>query len=385
MTPISDTAVGELPSARPPARRARGRSVPSPTWRALLYGALGVLAIYLTPFVADAFMLRMLATALIAAIALLGLNVLFGYAGQISVGHAAFLGLGAYVAAIFVQRTHLSYAAAIPAAMAVSFVVGIVVSAPALRVRGLYLAMVTVATGVVFPGVVRRFSSLTNGDLGMLQVQWNAPAWTGLFGVEGQIIWMFYVSGACLVVASLLAWNLAHSRIGRSMIALRDSEAAATSVGIPLVVTKSIAFGVAATLAALAGGLYAATVGIITPTQFGLLQSIELLVALLIGGVASIRGSLIGGFAYAFVPYYCARFASGDLAGAIFAVIILVFLYVAPRGICGLIDDVMDRTRPRRSPAPGSLSAATGEGTPSVPPPLSSRTFGTEKQGKVSQ
>ncbi len=303
------------------------------------------LLIYFAPYLLGSFALALLTNVLIAAIAVLGLNVLFGYTGQISIGHAAFLGIGAYTSAVLVERAGFPYPVAIGCAMAAAFLVGMVVAVPALRLKGLYLALLTLALGAVFPGVVRGLAVVTNGDLGMFGVQWRAPGWTGLYGPDGQVIWMFWVSGLCLLVCCVLIANTMASAVGRSLVAVRDNDLAAASAGISVARTKALAFAVAGALGALAGGLSAASVGVLTPGQFGLLQSIELIVAVVVGGVASVRGSVLGGVFYVVVPYYAAEFFSGAFAGVVFAVAIIVVLFFAPHGIDGLLVSVGRRLR----------------------------------------
>jgi branched-chain amino acid transport system permease protein len=336
-------ALPEMGTRRASPRRMSMARVPS----SLIWAVLGLVVVYYVPFAIGGSMLTLLLNSIIAAVAVLGLNVLFGYCGQISIGHAAFLGIGAYTSAILVSDSGLSYPLAILVSMGGAFAVGATVSIPALRLQGLYLALLTLAVGVVFPSIVRRFESITEGDRGMFGVQWKVPAWTGLVGFEGQTIWVFWMSGACLVLACVLVHNMVSSRVGRSLIAIRDHDLAAASAGIPIARTKAMAFGVAGALGALAGGLTAASVGVVTPGQFGLLQSIELLVAVVVGGVASIRGSIYGGLFYVFVPYYASEVTSGELAGAVFAVAIVLALFVAPRGIDGLAVDLWRRVVPR--------------------------------------
>ncbi|GAA1511715.1 branched-chain amino acid ABC transporter permease [Nocardioides humi] len=356
---MSDRSVVENETAMSPIEvrgedqaHSRGslRRVPVGTVLAVV---AGLAAVYFVPYVVSGSMLALMLSAVIAAIAILGLNLLFGYCGQISIGHAAFLGIGAYVSAVLVIESGWSYPVAVPVSMLVAFAVGATVSIPALRLKGLYLALLTLAVGVTFPSVVRRLEGITQGDRGMFGVQWRAPSWTGLVGFEGQIIWMFWTAGACLVLSCLVVHNIVSSRIGRSLVAIRDHEVAAASAGVPIARTKAMAFGTAGAFGALAGGLTAASVGVITPSQFGLLQSIELLVAVVVGGAASIRGSLYGGAFYVFIPYYASEVASGELAQAVFAVSILIALFVAPRGVDGLAVDLLRRVRGRRRSRPG--------------------------------
>ena len=303
----------------------------------LTAAVLGLVIVYYLPYAVSSFQLVLLTSAAGAAIAIMGLNLLVGYTGQISVGHAAFLGLGGYGAGVLVWKYHWSYVPAIVVSVVLAFVVGLAVSAPALRLRGLYLALVTLAVGAIFPGLLRRFASLTNGDNGIFNLQWQPPAWTGLYGLEGQQIWGFWVSGGCLVIAGLLMHNLVRSRIGRSLLAVRDHEIAAAASGIRISTVKALTFAVAGALGALGGALMVASIGVITPSQFGLEQSIELLVATVVGGAATLRGSIIGGAVYVYLPYYTSQFVSGPVAGVVFGGAIIVAVFVAPDGLDGLL------------------------------------------------
>ncbi len=298
---------------------------------------IGLVVVYYVPYVVPAYQLALLASAAAAAVAILGLNILFGYTGQISVGHAAFFGLGAYGAGILVSRFGWPYPLSILASMVMAFVVGLIVSIPASRLKGLYLALVTIAVGAVFPGLLRRFSSLTNGDNGVFNLQWQPPSWTGLYGLDGQQIWGFWVSGGCLVVACLVAHNLISSRVGRSLLAVRDHEVAAAATGVRVTTVKALSFAVAGALGALGGALATASIGVITPGQFGLEQSIELLVAMVIGGAATLRGSIIGGAVYVYVPYYTSQVFSGPVSGVLFGAAIIVAVFLTPNGIDGLL------------------------------------------------
>jgi branched-chain amino acid transport system permease protein len=320
----------------------------------LAVAIVGLLVVYYVPYVVSSFQLILLTSAASAAIAIMGLNLLFGYTGQISVGHAAFLGLGAYGTGVLISKYHWSYVPAILVSVALAFVVGLLISAPALRLRGLYLALVTLAVGAIFPGLVTRFASLTNGTNGIFNLQWQPPAWTRLYGLDGQQIWGFWVSGGCLVLAGLLVHNLVNSRVGRSLLAVRDHETAAAAVGIRVSTVKALTFAVAGALGALGGALIVTSIGVITPSQFGLLQSIELLVATVVGGAATLRGSIIGGAVYVYLPYYTSQVVSGPLAGVIFGVAIIVAVFVAPDGLDGLLVR-LTRMRPRapvRHPGP---------------------------------
>lgn len=303
----------------------------------LVATVLGLLGVYLVPFVVADYQLVLMTGAAGAAIAILGLNLLFGFTGQISVGHAAFFGVGAYGAGVLVSRYSWPYPAAMALSMVIAFVVGLVVSVPASRLKGLYLALVTLAVGAVFPALVRRFSSFTNGDNGIFNLQWQPPEWTGLYGLQGQQTWAFWVSGVCLVVACLVVHNLVHSRVGRSLLAVRDNEVAASSAGVRVARVKALSFATAGALGAFGGALATASLGVVTPAQFGLLQSIEFLVAMVIGGVATVRGSIIGGAIQIYLVYYTSQLFSGPISGVIFGGAIIAAVFMAPDGIDGLL------------------------------------------------
>lgn len=336
------------------ARRIRLRRLATLTPWSLVAAAVGLVVVYYLPYVLPSYQMVLLTSAAAAGVAILGLNILFGYTGQISVGHAAFFGLGAYGAGILVSRDGWPWPVSILVSMAIAFVVGLIVSIPAARLKGLYLALVTIAVGAVFPALLRRFTWLTNGDNGIFNLQWQPPAWTRLYGLDGQQIWGFWVSGACLVVACLLAHNLTTSRVGRSLLAVRDNEIAAAAAGVRVLTVKALSFAVAGALGALGGALSTASIGVIGPSQFGLQQSIELLVAMVIGGAATLRGSIIGGLVYVYVPYYTSQAFSGPISGVLFGAAIILAVFIAPNGIDGLIVRGIKALSPLR---PGRRSA----------------------------
>ena len=163
------------------------------------------------------------------AIAALGLNLLTGYNGQISIGHGAFFGVGAYTTAILVADHGWSHFATLPAAAILAFGLGVLVGLPALRIQGLYLALVTLALATVFPLVITRFTSVTGGTQGMRVPRFRAPSWTGLTDDQ----WKYYVLLAFAVIAFVLVRNLVKSRVGRAIIAIRDNETAAQALRSP--------------------------------------------------------------------------------------------------------------------------------------------------------
>jgi branched-chain amino acid transport system permease protein len=304
----------------------------------LLRAGLVVIVIFALPYLVPAFRLSQITSACILAAAVVGLNMLSGWGGQISLGHAAFFGLGAYTTGILMTKESLSAPEAMLIGIVVCFVVGVIVGMPALRLQGTYLAVVTLAVGVIFPSLVRRFASLTGGSAGLFGLQYNPPSGIGYFsGPNGRTIWMYWVSIVVLMLSCLVVWNLMRSRTGRAIIALRDNEAAAIVMGVNRTIVRTLLFGLSSGIAGLAGGVYAVNTGIITPDSFSLLLTIYFLVAMVLGGSASYWGPIFGGFAIYFVPVWTSDLANGPIAGLFFGTVIILMVFTMRSGLVGLI------------------------------------------------
>lgn len=305
------------------------------------------------PYLIPSFRLGQITAALILAIAVVALNLLSGFAGQISLGHAAFFGLGAYVTGVMQIEYGWSAIPTIVFGMVMSFVVGVMVGLPALRLRGMYLALVTLAVGVLFPSLIRRFDDLTGGATGLFGVEVNPPDIAYFSGHAGRTVWMYYVSIAGLVLACVVVWNLMRSRIGRAVVALKDHETAGIVVGVNRAFVRTVVFGISGALASLGGSLYALNVGILTPDSFSLLLTINLLVAMVLGGTASYWGPIFGAFIIYFVPIWSADLAQGPVAGALFGVVVIIMVFTLPTGLAGggkkLLAKVVVRSRPSMS------------------------------------
>lgn len=273
----------------------------------------------------------------IFAIAIAGLNVATGYVGLLSVGHSAFFGLGAYTTGVLVVKYEWDPLMTIPAALVLCLVVGLLVGLPALRIRGLYLAMVTLAFGVAFPEIIAHFDDLTGGAEGMTirRQQLRPPDWSGFtLGERGQ--WLYWL---CVVVLIIVMWavhNLVRGRYGMAMIAVRENEIAASASGIDIAVMKTTAFGVSGAITGVGGSLFAMYIGsLFAEGSFTLLAGITLLIGLVIGGEATRSGPLLGALAVVFVPYYTAELGQGQVAAVLFAVVLILVIFVAPAGIVG--------------------------------------------------
>jgi branched-chain amino acid transport system permease protein len=303
--------------------------------------ALAVVVVVLAlPYMVASFRLSQITSACILAAAVVGLNVLSGWGGQISLGHAAFFGLGAYTTGVLISKENMSVPLAFVVGMVICFVVGVIVGLPALRLQGTYLALVTLAVGVIFPSLVRRFDGLTGGSAGLFGLTYPAPNTPYFAGRAGLTVWMYWVSLVVLGLSCLVVWNLMRSRTGRSIIALRDNEAAAIVMGVNRTVVRTLLFGVSAAIAGLAGGVYAVNTGIITPDSFSLLLTIYLLVAMVLGGSASYWGPIFGGFAIYFVPLWTSDLAKGPIAGVVFGAVIILMVFTMRSGVVGLISRI---------------------------------------------
>jgi len=268
------------------------------------------------------------------AIALLGLNMLTGYNGQISLGHGAFYAIGAYTAAILMDKLGLPYWATIPIAGAVCFVVGFLFGLPALRLEGLYLALATFALGVAMPQILKHegLAHWTGGSQGVVIVKPEAPAWTGL----SQDQWLYFFTLAWVVVFFVVAWNLLRGRIGRAMVAIRDQPIAAQAMGVNTSLVKSLTFGVSALYTGAAGALGAIAVQFVAPDSFSIFLSITLLVGVVIGGLASISGAFFGAIFIQFIPNIADQISKAA-PWAIYGIFLIAFMYAMPTGVAGFL------------------------------------------------
>ena len=311
-----------------------------------LWVVVAVVAVAL-PFQLAPFRVDQMSSWLTLAIAAMGLNLLTGYNGQISVGHGALYGLGAYTAGLLVTKANMPLLVAVLAAGAMCFVAGVIIGLPALRIKGLYLALVTLAVATLFPLAVEQFSSITGGNQGLeirteqmyrgamrpRSVKFASP-FEGLADDQ----WKYLVFLAVTAVCFLLTRNLIKSRIGRAMVAIRDNETAAAVSGIPVARTKIYTFGVGSALAGIAGGLMALNLGTIYPSSFTISVSIYFLVAVVIGGSATIAGPIIGALIYgAFNDVLIPELPNQlqPASAVILGGLLIVQVLIAPGGVVG--------------------------------------------------
>jgi ABC-type branched-subunit amino acid transport system ATPase component/ABC-type branched-subunit amino acid transport system permease subunit len=294
--------------------------------------------------VANGYYVFVIGTLALTAIVGIGLNVLLGLAGQISFGHVGFYAIGAYAVAILTTKAGLNFWLALSLAAALAGVTGALLALPAVRVRGPYLAMVTIAFGFIVEHSAVELRELTGGQNGIMGIP--SPAAMGVtFGERGVTLLAIAIA-AVLLYAS---WRLSMSAWGQAMRAVKDSETAAESIGLNPVAIKTVAFGISAFCAGIAGGLFAPLSGFVTPSTFAFLQSILFVLVVMVGGAGTVAGPLIGAAVVVLLPEALAGLAEYRLL--FFGGLMLLVLWVAPEGIVGAAARLVAR---RATPWPAS-------------------------------
>jgi branched-chain amino acid transport system permease protein len=298
--------------------------------------AVGIAVLCIVPFWISPYGTFQLTLVLINSIVLLGLNLLTGYGGQISIGHGAFYAIGAYLAAILVTRFGVPYLATVPIAAVVCFFVGVLFGLPALRLDGHYLALATFSLAIAVPSLLKAkfLEWLTNGVEGIRLPTPKPPL--SLPVTRDQ--WLFFVTLFFAIIAVVIIHNLVRGKIGRALIAVRDHPVAARAMGINVAFVKTVTFGISVAFAATGGALSAIVVRFVAPESFDVFVSISFLVGIVIGGIASIPGSIIGGAFILFVPNI-AQEMSKAAPWALYGVLMIAFVMLLPQGIWGGVLD----------------------------------------------
>lgn len=311
------------------------------------------------------------------AVGACGLNLLTGYNGQISVGHGALYGVGAYTTAILITKAHWPMLAAAVAAAVVSFIFGVVIGLPALRIKGLYLALVTLAVATLFPLVIEQFPQLTGGSGGLAIT--SPRLYRGALRDKPIIFepptsalaedqWKYYIFLAVTVVCFVLTRNLVRSRMGRSLVAIRDNEVAAEVSGVPVATVKILTFGISSGLAGIGGAMFALNNARVSPSSFTIVTSIYFLVAVVTGGAASIVGPAIGAVLYGvFIDVVSPELPERlkPASPVLLGVLLIVLMLTAPGGIVGIFRTMQGRLAARRlrsvsdNPPDAAASAVT--------------------------
>lgn len=274
--------------------------------------------------------LQVIVTGYIFAIAVYGLNIILGYAGQLSLGHAAFFGLGAYTVGLLTTRAGVSFWIAIVAACVVSVALGYAVGAISLRTRGHYFAIFTAAIGVMINIVFTNWQALTNGNIGIVNIPPPAPL--GVLAFDGPVA-KYYLVFAALVLTMVACRNIVESLVGRTFRAIADNEELAAAVGIDVLRNKRLAFMLATLFAGLAGGLFAVFIGFLGPNSSGLDITFDMLLYLIVGGLGTLAGPLAGSLALVSLTQSLAMFEKYQML--IFGPALVLLIMFFPGGLCG--------------------------------------------------
>lgn len=305
---------------------------------------LAALIVAVMPFVLSDYNRSQGAEVAVFVIAILGLNVVTGYTGQISVGHGAFMAIGGYTTAILTHNHGWNDIATLPIALAIGFGAGVIVGVPALRFHGAYLALLTFALALAVPQLAKNYSHFTGGTEGLA-----LPTHTGN--------WLYGVAWASAAVVYVLTWLILRGRTGRAFRAVRDSEIAAASSGVGLALHKTLAFGISAAFAAVAGSIYVLINNFVNPDVFGLTLSLYILIGAVVAGLGSLWGVVVGAAFIQLLPIglTSSSAVSSQAVPVVFGAIVIVVMAVIPRGSAVLIGGVAalpNRIRRRHSPYP---------------------------------
>lgn len=325
MTLKQSSRIGKVP---PPPGAHHGR----PAARELGSAGLLIALAILLPFFLSEYRVFQATMILVTAIAVLGLNILMGYNGQISLGHGAIYGLGAYLVALLITHAGVPWWGALPVAAMTCFVFGFLFGWPALRLKGHYLALATFALALTLPQLLkyRHLERWTGGTQGILLSKPEPPIGWALSPDK----WMYGVTLSITVLMFGVAWNLLRGRLGRAAIAIREQPLAASAMGINVSYIKAMTFGVSALYTGLAGGLGAMVTTYVAPDSFGLLVSLFLLVGAVVGGLGTLGGAIAGAIFIQLVPNVADQI-SKSAPTAIYAAFLIASMYFMPTGFVG--------------------------------------------------
>jgi branched-chain amino acid transport system permease protein len=290
---------------------------------------LCLLLVCVAPLGLSGYGLYLLTLTEIFVLVALGLNLLTGYAGQISLCHAAFFGVGAYATAILTQKTGLPYLLSLLLGALLTTAIGALAALPALRLKNIYLAIATLGFGVVLQKIIFEWRGLTGGGGGLAL---TAPS---VAGYELGAVGLYYLTLTFMTVGLLGAWNVSRGRTGRALLVIKDSEIAAESLGIHASRYKVTAFAISAFYAAVAGGLFAYLVRYINPESFSVGLSISFLSMVVIGGLGTIGGSILGAAFYVIVPELLRGIK--DAPGLVFGLLLVIVMVFMPQGLWGMV------------------------------------------------
>ncbi len=301
---------------------------------ALLVALAGLIVL---PMVTDPIQLRRYAGLIVLSLGVLGVVVATGHAGLISLGHGVFVGLGAFSMATFLDDFSLPFLVALPMSFLFTSMVGWLLGLPALRIKGIYLALVTLGMAIIFPALSKQFPNQTGGVSGRaVDARFDPPPWTGL-SADQSVLWRY---GFCILVCGLMFWmtnNVLKGRMGRAMQAVRDDETSAAGFGIHLPRVKAGAFGLSAGLAGVSGALQVILFPFVSHEQFTVFLSFRLYAAALLGGVATMIGAIYGVLALVLIPAVNNGLNLLENDVLVFGIGLILLTFVSPDGIAGLL------------------------------------------------
>ncbi len=323
------------------------------------YGyAAAILVAVLVPVLAQDFLVFQATQLMVYAIAIIGLNVLVGINGQLSLGHGAFYALGAYTVAILMDGYGMPYGWTLPIAAAITFAAGFAFGLPALRLEGIYLALATFTLAIALPQILKLsvLNPWTGGVQGISIMKPEAPAFLPLNADQ----WLYVLTLAITCLVYWLARNLIGSRTGRALTAVKDNPLAARTMGVNVALYKTLAFSVSACFTGTAGALSAIVVQYVSPDSFTFYLSVAILVGLVVGGVGWLPGAFLGAAFILFVPNIAEGISKG-LSGAVYGVLLIALIVLRPGGSAGFGD------------AWRTLLSRAGRTTPQAPHPQEKR------------
>lgn len=296
------------------------------------FGFFAIVAI-LIPVFAPGYALQQVAVAIAYAIAILGLNLLMGFAGQICLAQGTLFGIGAYVTAILNATYGIPPLATLPVSAAVAAVIGLVIGLPALRLQGLQLAIVTFGIAAAFPQLLLKMGSLTGGVSGL---PIDAPE-TPEIMTDTPELWLYLIALACAGIGALLVSLMLFGDVGRALRAQRDNPQIAQALGVNLTRTRLWAFAASSALAGLGGGVFAIISGFVSPESFLAILSINIVIGSIVGGVTSVVGAFVGGLFMVFVPSWASDI-NLSLGNLIYGLALILVMMVARNGVTGFIE-----------------------------------------------
>jgi branched-chain amino acid transport system permease protein len=299
-------------------------------------------ALLIVPAMFPDFLVYQFSVALTYAIAILGLNLLMGFNGQISVAQGVFFAVGAYITAIFMTRYGMNYLMTLPIAVLTASILGLLVGIPALRWQGLPLAFITFGLAVLGPPLALKLEPITKGATGISMIKPAVPSWFS--GNQDTFLYTLCLLGFAL--SALFVWRLTRGDTGRSLRAARDSDLIAESLGVNLTKVRLAAFVTCSGMAGFAGGLFAIVNGFVSPESFQMTKSFDFLVGSIVGGITSISGSLIGALLIVFLPDWAADMNIA-LSGLIYGAVLVVMMLIARDGVMGLLSTLLTALRTR--------------------------------------